>query len=249
MEHKEFIRVVPGSKKAVLMIHGIAGSPAHFRDLVPVIPKDWSVYNILLDGHGKTVKDFANTSMKKWKAQVATTLDGLFAQYAHLVLVAHSMGTLFAIQAAIDHPDKIDGLFLLSVPTRPWVRASTVSTCLRISRGNIPPEDTAALAMAGDTSIQLEENPFRYIGWTPRMVELLSECNRVRKVLPGLAVPCQAYQSHTDELVSLRSAKDLENHPHIRTTVLYHSGHFVYGPEDVPLLQQDLLKMLDEAAC
>ena len=248
MEHKEYIRIVPGSKKAVLLIHGIAGSPAHFRDLVPVIPEDWSVYNILLDGHGKTVKDFANTSMKKWKAQVVTTLKELFSQYDHLVLVAHSMGTLFSIQAAIDFPDKIDGLFLLGVPTRPWVRASTVATSLRVSRGDISPDDAAALAMFGDTSIQLVKNPISYIGWAPRMVELLAECSRVRKALPQLAIPCRVYQSHTDELVSLRSARDLRNHPHIALTVLTDSGHFVYGPEDAQLLQQDLIKMLTEAA-
>ncbi len=247
MEHREYIRIAPGSKKAVLLIHGIAGSPAHFRDLVPIIPEDWSVYNILLDGHGKTVRDFSNTSMKKWKAQVAATLQDLFARYDRLVLVAHSMGTLFSIQAAIAFPHKIDGLFLLSVPSRPWVRASTVSTCQRVRRGNISPEDTAALAMFGDTSIQLEKNPLSYIGWAPRMVELLAECRRTRKVLPQLAVPCRAYQSHTDELVSLRSAKDLENHPYIQLTILNDSGHFVYGPEDARLLQQDLLEMLDQA--
>ena len=66
MDHRAYIRIVEDSDTAVLMIHGIAGSPAHFRDLIPVIPADWSVYNILLDGHGGTVSDFSRTSMKKW---------------------------------------------------------------------------------------------------------------------------------------------------------------------------------------
>ena len=30
MDHSAYERIVPGSKTAVLMIHGIAGTPAHF---------------------------------------------------------------------------------------------------------------------------------------------------------------------------------------------------------------------------
>lgn len=247
MDHKEFIRSVPGSRCAVLMIHGIAGSPAHFRDLIPVIPENWSVYNILLDGHGKSVQDFSRSSMKKWKAQVARILRQLFTQYDTLVLVAHSMGTLFSIQAAIDYPEKIAGLFLLSVPTRPWVRASTVATSLRVSRGNIPPEDTAALAMFHDTSITLTGNLFHYLCWTPRLIELLRECRRIRSQIPKLAIPCRTYQSHTDELVSLHSCKDLAGNPNIKNTVLYNSGHFVYGSADAKLLQNHLQEMLNTA--
>lgn len=245
MNHQEYIRIAPDNRKAVLMIHGIAGSPAHFRDLIPVIPADWSVYNILLDGHGKTVRDFSKTSMKKWKAQVAEHLQNLFCQYDTLVLVAHSMGTLFCIDAAIQHPDKIKALFLLSVPSRPWVRASTVATSLRVSRGNISPDDTAALAMLNDTSIHLEKNLLSYIGWAPRMVELLRECDRVRKLLPKLTVPCKTYQSQVDELVSIRSCKDLEGITCIENTVLTESGHFAYGPEDTRLLQKQLQKILE----
>ncbi len=245
MNHQEYIRIVPGSRKAVLMIHGIAGTPAHFRDLIPVIPADWSVYNILLDGHGKTVRDFSNTSMKKWKAQVAAVLETLFAQYAHIVLVGHSMGTLFSIESAVAHPEKIDGLFLLAVPTRPQYPLSTLATSLRVSQGNISPEDTAALAMASASGIALVKNPFAYIGWLPRMAELLVLCRQVRKLLPQLAVPCRTYQSQVDELVSARSIKDLEGHPYIKNTVLTDSGHFAYGPEDTQLLQKQLQKILE----
>lgn len=248
MEHKEFSHIVPGSRKAILMIHGIAGTPAHFRHLIPVIPEDWSVYNILLDGHGKTVRDFGNTSMKKWKSQVALRLDELFAKYDHIVLVGHSMGTLFSIQAAIDHPEKIDALFLLAVPTRPWVRMSTVFTSLRISRGKVRPDDTAALAMMGATSIHLEKNIFKYISWIPRLLELLAECSRTRRLIPQLTVPCQSFQSHIDELVSFRSCKDLENHPCIQNTVLYGSGHFAYSEEDAALLRECFRKVLEKIA-
>ena len=77
MDHSQYIRVVEGSAMAVLIIHGIAGTPAHFRDLIPVIPENWSVYNILLDGHGKNVKDFGKSSMAKCIDQVNRVLQTL----------------------------------------------------------------------------------------------------------------------------------------------------------------------------
>ena len=118
MNHEPYFRKGTGCN-AVLLIHGIAGSPAHFRDLVPVIPETFSVYNILLDGHSGSVDNFSRSSMAKWKAQVTATLHTLFDRHEKVVIVAHSMGTLFAIQAATRHPDRISRLFLLAVPTRP----------------------------------------------------------------------------------------------------------------------------------
>ena len=84
---------------------------------------------------------------------------------------------------------------------------------------------------------------WKYIGWVPRMIELLRECSRVRKIIPRLTTSTQTFQSQVDELVSIRSCKDLTN-PHIRNTVLTGSGHFVYSPEDTALLQQRLLETL-----
>ena len=241
IDHNPFSRQGTG-KHAVLLIHGIAGSPGHFRDLVPVIPEEFSVYNILLDGHNGTVRDFSRTSMAKWKSQVQATLLDLFDRHEKVIIVAHSMGTLFAIQAAIDHPEKIPCLFLLSVPTRPWVRFSTFLTCFRVAFGRL--ETPAAQAMRGDTGIHLTPKLWEYLGWAPRMVELLHECSRSRKLLPRLSVPTKTFQSRADELVSFRSCKDLENHPYIENTVLFGSGHFAYGKADTAYLQEALLQTL-----
>ena len=242
MKHKAYTRQGTG-KNAVLLIHGIAGSPDHFRDLVPLIPESFSVCNMLLAGHSGTPRDFGHASMAKWKAQVADTLEDLLSRHEKVVIVGHSMGTLFAIRAAITHPDRIPALFLLNVPTRPWVRPSTIVTSLKVAFGKL--DDPKAQAMRSDTGIQLTPKLWQYLGWIPRMLELLRECRRIRKILPQLTVPTQTFQSKTDELVSFRSCKDLKN-PCIQNTVLYHSGHFVYSEEDTVLLQNRLVEMLRE---
>ena len=242
MKHKAYIREGTG-KNAVLMIHGIAGSPDHFRDLVPVIPETWSVYNILLDGHSGTVREFSRSSMEKWKEQVHATLKKLLARHEKVVIVAHSMGTLFAIHSAIQYPNRIPALFLLNVPTRPWVRFSTWITSLKVAFGKL--DDPKAQAMHSDTGIQLTPRLWEYLGWIPRMVELLAECRRIRKVIPMLSVPTQVFQSREDELVALGSCKDLDS-PCIALTVLQDSGHFVYGKEDTFLLQTQLRALLSD---
>ena len=246
MVHHEFIRYNPGSRLAVLMVHGIAGSPVHFEALIPVIPEDFSIYNILLDGHGKTEKEFAATSMKKWKAQINDTLRLLFSRHEKVLIVAHSMGTLFALQAAMDYPDRIASAFLLNVPLRPHYPISSALATVRVALGNIRPRDQIALEMRDATSIDLSRNLLRYIGWAPRFWELLTECRRMRKLLPQLKIPALAFQARKDELVSFRSLRDLENHPCIKVTILEHSGHYAYRSSDLPLLQQALKELIEK---
>ena len=86
---------------AVLFVHGIIGTPKHFTELIPLVqqvPEDFTVSNITLDGHGKSADHFAATSMVKWKAQVEAEIERLSADHENLIVVAHSMGCLFAIQ-------------------------------------------------------------------------------------------------------------------------------------------------------
>ena len=243
IDHSPFTRKGSG-KNAVLLIHGIAGSPGHFRELIPAIPETYSIYNILLDGHSGKAENLGRSSMKKWEAQVQAALAEAFNSHEKVVIVAHSMGTLFAIQSAIDHPDKIPGLFLLAVPTRPWVRFSTLITAVQIAFGKL--DTPATQAMRGETALELTPKLWKYIGWAPRMIELLTQCRRTRKILPLLQVPTQTFQSQEDELVSTRSCGDLEHHPFIRNTVLTGSGHFVYGAEDAAFLRAQLRKTLQD---
>ena len=106
MSHKPYIREIAGSDTAVLFIHGILGTPEHFRDFIPLVPASWSIFNILLDGHGKTAKDFSHSSMEQWKSQVSRIMHHLSEQYDHVLIVAHSMGTLFALSEAVAHRER-----------------------------------------------------------------------------------------------------------------------------------------------
>ena len=130
MRHEEYIRLVPGAKTAVLFLHGICGTPNHFRQLLPLesaVPEAWSVHNIVLDGHCKQVGDFGRSSMKKWSAQVESAFANLSRSHERVILVGHSMGTLLFVRQALRRPEKVKLLFMVAAPTPPFVRLSAAS--------------------------------------------------------------------------------------------------------------------------
>ena len=113
MSHKTYIRHVENGETAVLFIHGFLGSTEHFARFISLVPENYGIYNVLLEGHGGSTKDFAKASMEKWKAQVSHVVDELLGKYKFLIIVGHSMGTFFAMDTAVNFPDRIKHLFLL----------------------------------------------------------------------------------------------------------------------------------------
>lgn len=249
MSHEPYIRLVPGARCAVLMIHGILGSPEHFRDLLPLVPESWSVMNILLEGHGGGPLDFAGASMDGWRSQVFACIDSLLERHEKIVIVAHSMGTLFSLQASLRRPDQIAGLFLLGSPTRIFVQPATAMNSVLMALGYVDKSNRSFADMEREVSVRTTPWLPVYLTWVPRFLELFREIHRTRKILPQITVPTQVFQSKNDELVSFSSRHDFENHPVIVCTCLLeeHSGHFGYGDGDLKLLQTRFVEMLHSA--
>ncbi len=232
MNHRESIRTVPGGDTALLCMHGILGSPDHFDMFMPLVPETWSIYNVLLDGHGGSVKDFGNASMAKWKAQVHRTFDELCREYDRVVIAAHSMGTLFAMELAEQRPEKVTFLFLLNVPLYVWLRPWGLLYDFRLVLGRVNENDPWQVAARDAASVRLTNRLWEYLCWTPRFVELLGLIRQSRMLPQQVTVPCFAFQSSQDELVSNRSAKLLKTCDGVETVILPGSGHYYYAPED-----------------
>lgn len=247
-KHKEYVRTIPGSDTVVLFIHGILGTPDHFEKLVGVVPMKWSVYNILLAGHGGTVEDFTGATMDLWKAQVHHMVKRLSAQYDHILIVAHSMGTLFAISESISNP-KIRTLFLLNVPLMVYVHPRIVVISLKIIFGKVSTEDIEATAVQDAFSITPDRNLLKYLHWLPNYFMLFSEIRKTRKKIAKINVPCFIFQSKKDELIIARTALYFKNHPKIRCAVLNHSGHFYYEASDMEYLLDRFQKVCHKIYC
>jgi len=246
MEHNEYIRIIEDSDVAVLMIHGILGTPRHFDALLPLIPADWSVYNILLDGHGGTVRDFNHTSMKKWRSQVTGMVQRLSRQYERIVIVAHSMGTLLSMDAALQGNHRIAAMIFLASPVRIFVKPSAPLNALKAIFGLVRPDDVYAKATDAAHSVMLNRRLWQYIGMIPRFLELLAISREMRNKLPELTVPVHAFQSRYDELVSIRSVEVLKRCPAACVRILERSRHYYYETTDLAYLKYEISHILKE---
>ena len=232
--HLEKKRIVPNASTAVLLIHGIVGTPSHFRNLIPLeegLPDSWSVWTLCLPGHGGTVEDFSHSSMKQWKSYVWAAFRELADEHEKIVLIGHSMGTLFALQLASQYPDQVRDLFLLAVPLRPHIGFAIVNSSLRLVFGKIREDHPMETSIVSACGSQPTKKLWRYIPWLPRFVELLVEIYKTEKILSDIQIPYRIFQSRKDELVSNRSEKILIKHG-LHVTALPDSGHFYYAPED-----------------
>lgn len=241
--HKEYIRIVENADTAVLFIHGIIGTPNHFADYVKLVPQNISVYNILLDGHGKTVEDFSHTSMLKWKKQVEDAVCMLSQSHKNIIITAHSMGTLFALNQAVLHPDKIKELFLIASPLKVRVKPRMFTSATKIY---FELEDDKYSAAARQLyGIDDKQNIFKYAFWAPRYKELFSEILNTRKIVKDVKVKTQVFQSFDDELVAVEALKYLAVNEDFEITMLKKSSHFYYDKKDYDILLNAFVKTLD----
>lgn len=249
MSHSEYIRIVPGADCAVLMVHGIVSTPRHFDFLVPEIPENWTVANLLLDGHGGSVRDFSKTSMKKWKAQVREWVETLCATHNQVLIVGYSLGTLLTMCVAQGCP-QVKGMLLLNPPLKPRLHPKMIPMSLRFAFGKVRKNVPAEAALWEDIGVALEPWLHKYLGWIPRFVELLLLCPKCCPVAQKISVPCHAFLGKKDEMVSMKSKKYLENNSNVTLHIMETAGHSYYAPEDkaqMKLALQALIRLTEQA--
>lgn len=244
MAHEEFTRIIPNSDTAVLMIHGICGTPDHFRAFVPLVPQGWSVHCLRLPGHGGGVEDFSRSSMAQWKRLVFARLEELLASHGRVYIAAHSMGTLFAIQASLRYPERVAGLFLLGSPLRVFVAPYAAVNAVKLQFGIVDPHDQSAVDMRDGCSVAGDPRLWKYAGWVPRFLELFREIWKTRPLLKEITVPTMVFQSKKDELVHPSSYDDFLGYERIQCHMLPDSGHFGYGSGDLELLKRKFLELI-----
>lgn len=234
--HKEYKRIVNGADTAVLFIHGILGTPNHFKDFIPLVPKEHSIHNLLLNGHGDGVKEFSRTSMKIWKNQVEDAVNQLLKTHKQIIIMAHSMGALFALQQAYNKPDKIKSLFLLATPLKIGIKFKMFSNSMKLYFNKIRPDDVEGLAYKAACGIKQDKKIWLYLGWIPRFLELFKEIKYTRTLVNDISVPCFVFQSKNDEMVSQKSINYIKINPLIKYDLLQKSSHHYYFENDYDIL-------------
>lgn len=231
MNHHPYYRNRPGANSAVLLIHGILSTPRHFDWIIPHIPEEYEIRNILLAGHGGTVKDFSKANMTQWKTQVENELVDLEKHFSNVYMICHSLGTLLALQEVKSHAC-IRGLILLNIPLKPFLSFSIIGRSIRFAFGKIRANDPMDLRCYNDLGVTLHPYLWKYICWIPNFLSLIKLARKCRPLPATLNIPCYAYFCKNDEVVRPRSAKYLKNNPNITVTLLESGTHFYYPSDE-----------------
>ncbi len=230
----------------ILFIHGIVGNNRIFNFLTPYIPEGCDVSWLTLCGHGGDALAFSRASMERWKAQVSEAVGQMRDRCRKVIVVAHSMGCLFAIAEALK--GMTDALLLLNPPMkiRLTKRMFTNAAKVAVGRTHHDPIAQSALAAYG---IALDRNPLHYYGWPARYLELFAEIRNVRRLLSCVTLRCatRVFLSAKDEMVSVRSASYFSNQPDCRLSVLNDASHYYFTASAQAEIGREFSTMLSAA--
>ncbi len=100
-----------GDGPALLLVHGMAGSAATWKAVLPRLARDYTVIAPDLLGHGKSAKPRTDYSLGAFASGLR---DLLVAQgIERATVVGHSLGGGIAMQMAYQHPERVERLVLV----------------------------------------------------------------------------------------------------------------------------------------
>ena len=113
-----------GSGKPLLLIHGLVGSSANWRDNIGALAQHASVYAIDLVNMGKSQRvEGLDVGLAATANRIVAAMDALNLPEADIV--AHSHGGAVALMLAALHPRRVRRLILFA-PANPYSRSSDV---------------------------------------------------------------------------------------------------------------------------
>lgn len=117
--------VMPGGPEAVLLIHGLTGTPTEMRFVAKQLAAaGFTVYGMQLAGHCGSEDDLLNTCWQDWYASVEAAYDAIAAKHATVFAAGLSMGAVLALLLAARRPGAVKGLALYS--TTLWYDGWTI---------------------------------------------------------------------------------------------------------------------------
>ena len=102
------------SKTPLILIHGFGASIEHWRNNIPILGKEHSVYALDLLGFGASRKARTNYTVDLWVEQLHDFWQTIIGR--PVVLVGNSIGSLVCMSAAAKYPEMVRGLVMLSLP-------------------------------------------------------------------------------------------------------------------------------------
>lgn len=98
----------------LILIHGFGASIEHWRNNIPVLSRQYSVYALDLLGFGASRKARTNYTIDLWVEQLHDFWQIIIGQ--PVVLVGNSIGSLVCMSAAAKYPKMVRGIVMISLP-------------------------------------------------------------------------------------------------------------------------------------
>jgi carboxylesterase len=189
---------------AVLLLHGLTGSPAEVRPIGEAISKTfgWKVEAPLLPGHGTTIEDLSRRTLEEWTDAVRFSRDRLLREHPRVHLLGLSMGAALAIESFLENRGDVASLVLLAPPLR--LRSRWEEFLARTLPGIWIPERFR---------IQPKRRPKTpdWVGYDSYAIAAVGQfmrlCDRIRKMPTIPEVPALTIYSESDETIHPDSAR------------------------------------------
>lgn len=111
--------VLGNGEVAVLLIHGLTGTPTELRRVAVGLAKaGHTVYVPTLAGHCGGNADLQATGWRDWYESARNTFVGIRRQHRKVYVGGLSMGAVLSMYLAAEHPGQIEGLLLYSTTLR-----------------------------------------------------------------------------------------------------------------------------------
>ncbi len=238
--HQPFLREVEGSDTAVLLVHGILGSPNQFEAIAQKLyAAGCTVSAILLPGHGGSARDFVEAKARDWQRAVDEAAAQLRERYRHVFLLGHSMGGLLILGEAVRYGT--DGLILFSTPMRIRIGLRSALTSLKVLWGDPDRDDNRIGAYRRAFSVQAG-SLWEHLCWAATYGELMRLIKTTRRGLGQVTQPVLIIQSKRDETVAWRSAeifkRELARALTVDVRMLSRSEHSYHHPDEAEAINK-----------
>ena len=226
------------NQKAVVLVHGIGGSPVQFRSMAELLHENGcDCKALLLPGHGADLKSFCRTPFGAWQSYVSQAIDETLKQYARVFLVGHSLGGLLCLEYAATH--KVEGLVLINTPLLFKISPKQISINLRVLFGKPERDDEIISEYRRGAGLSGGCKWYEYPLLPRPFLHLTKHMRNAEKILQHVMTRTLIVQSCKDETVRLNSANKLKKGlPNALSEPLWlnNSYHSYFSEQDKKIL-------------
>lgn len=186
----------------VVLTHGFNGEPAEMRGLEDRLrAAGFGTRNLLLPGHGSTLRDFAASRWEQWAGAIQAEARAALARGERVVLVGHSMGASACLLVAAREPE-VAGVVALCPPLHMDVPSKFLVTRLR----RVLPYFPAGVEDVRDRRGARQLYRRKVYRWTPLAAaqSLFEGLAELRDALPAIVCPTLVLCARHDHVVPVR---------------------------------------------